>query len=112
MTERRSLSPMKRLAVFEAAKGLCHLCGLRIQVGERWEVEHRIPIAMGGADNETNMSPAHVKCHAIKSKADATNLAKVNRVRAKHRGAWKRGSFAGGWQSKWKRKVSGETVLR
>lgn len=93
MTTRRSLSPLQRLKIFEAAKGRCHLCKQRIQVGERWEVEHPIPIAMGGKDDASNMAPAHVKCHAVKSKDDARNLAKVTRTRAKHRGAWKRSAF-------------------
>jgi hypothetical protein len=54
------------------------------------------------------MLPAHKTCHGEKSKVDAGNLAKANRRRAKHLGAkqskWPR--------SKWKRKVSGETVPR
>ncbi len=109
MAARRPLSPMRKLRLFEAAGGICHICGLPIKgVSEPWEVEHRIPIAMGGADDETNMSPAHVACHAVKSKTDAGNLAKVRRVKAKHLGIKKRG-----WpKSKWRKKVSGEVVLR
>ena len=109
MTARRSLTSLQRLALFEKRGGVCHLCEQKIQVGEKWEVEHRIPLAMGGADDEANMFPAHVKCHAIKSKTDAGNLAKVNRTRAKHRGAWKTSTWP---KSKWRRKVNGQTVLR
>jgi 5-methylcytosine-specific restriction protein A len=111
MTARRSLSTTARLRIFENRGGVCHLCEQKIQVGEKWEVEHRIPLAMGGADDETNMFPAHRKCHAVKSKADAGKLAKVTRIRAKHRGAWKRtgrpvdGSVRSGWKIKMDRTV-------
>lgn len=93
MTVRRPLTPLRRLKLFEAAAGVCHLCGQKIQIGQTWEVEHRIPLAMGGADDETNMSPAHVACHAEKTRVDRRDLAKVDRIRAKHRGAWKRSGF-------------------
>lgn len=93
MTARRSLSPLARLRIFERAKGVCHLCKQRIQVGERWEVEHPIALAMGGADDETNMAPAHKKCHAGKTAEDAGDLAKAKRRKAKHVGAWKRSGF-------------------
>jgi len=108
MVKRRTLTPLQRLKVFEAARAYCHLCGQKIQVGERWEVEHRIPLAMGGADDETNMSPAHVACHVEKTRVDRRDLAKVDRIRAKHRGATR-----STWpKSKWRRKVNGTTVLR
>lgn len=106
MTRRRSWTPLRRLAVFEAHGGRCHLCGCKVQVGERWELEHRIPLALGGPDDETNVAPAHKACHARKTVVDAGNHAKAERVRAKHFGAAQRRP------SKWKRKVSGEVVSR
>jgi 5-methylcytosine-specific restriction endonuclease McrA len=68
---RRRLTDKERTAMFLAADGCCHICGGRIQAGQAWEVEHRIPIALGGADDETNWSPAHKRCHATKSATDA-----------------------------------------
>lgn len=93
MTGRRSLSPMRRLRIFEAAGGLCHLCGLRIQVGEKWEVEHRRALALGGEDDDANLSPAHVKCHAVKTADDLARTAKAKRVKAKHLGIRKPSTF-------------------
>ncbi len=92
---RRPLTSLRRLKLFEAHGGVCHICEIRIhgERGEKWDVEHVIPIAMGGKDDESNMRPAHVDCHAGKSKVDARNLAKVNRQRAKHFGAWKPSGF-------------------
>lgn len=84
---RKSLSRSQRVRVFDSAAGVCHLCGQRIQVGQPWDVEHVKPLHMGGADEPSNMRPAHVHCHRIKTSGEATIRAKTDRVRAKHIGA-------------------------
>lgn len=111
---RRSWTPRRRLALFEAHRGICHLCGERIDgTREPWEVEHLIPIAMGGEDDEANCAPAHVACHKAKTATDKGQIAKANRVRAKHNGAHRpKAIIAGSKRTKWKRKISGETVRR
>ena len=93
MTSRRSLSPLQRLKVFEAAGGVCHLCELRIQVGQPWDVEHVRPLALLGDDDQSNMRPAHKDCHATKTKADAASWSKAKRMKAKHLGIKKPGGF-------------------
>ncbi len=112
MTKRRSLSPMRRLAVFEKAGGLCHICSTRIFPSDPWEVEHIIPLALGGADEPKNMGPAHKVCHAFKTSVNAGEIARAKRRKAKHIGIKKPGTFPGGRQSKWKRKMDGSVVLR
>lgn len=111
---RRSWTPRRRLALFEAHKGICHLCGERIDgTREAWEVEHLIPVAMGGDDDEGNCAPAHAACHKAKTATDKGQIAKANRVRAKHHGAYRpKATIPGSKSSRWKRKISGETVLR
>jgi len=75
---RRSLSTRDRVKVFEAAKGVCHLCSLRIHPGEEWDVSHAIPLAIGGADDFSNMLPAHRKCHRQHTATvDAPRIAKT-----------------------------------
>jgi 5-methylcytosine-specific restriction protein A len=93
MTERRTLSASKRLAIFLKAEGCCHICKQKIHPGQLWEVEHPIPIAMGGADDETNMAPAHVKCHASKTADDLGKVAKCKRLQIRHAGIKKLRSF-------------------
>ena len=83
---RRTLSTTARVNVFKAAGGICHLCEQRIQVGERWEVEHRIPIAMGGSDTPDNMLPAHVHCHRAKTTQDVADIARAKRREARQLG--------------------------
>ena len=93
MTTRRSLSTTARVRIFEDAGGLCHICGQKIQAGQKWDVEHVIPLAMGGEDGGDNLKPAHKACHASKTAIDRRDLAKVARIRAKHIGARKRSTF-------------------
>lgn len=109
---RRSLSPTKRLAVFERHGGRCHICDQKIRVGETWEVEHVIPLALGGADDPSNMAPAHKDCHASKSVEDVGRIAKAKRQRIGHLGIRKRSPFACSRDSKWKKKLDGSVVLR
>ena len=103
MTTRRSLSRMQKLKVFEASGGVCHICGLKIF--NKWDVEHRIPLALGGADDESNWSPAHRDCHAGKTKSDVAAIARAKRRKAKHLGIRKPSSFRkpDGMKFNWKR---------
>ena len=111
---RRSWTPRRRLALFDAHKGRCHICGEKIDgTRERWDVEHLVPIALGGDDDEGNAAPAHERCHKIKTATDKAQIAKANRVRAKHNGArHSNRSFQGSRKTKWKKKISGEVVHR
>lgn len=48
---------------------VCHVCG---RPGAD-QVDHVIPLAEGGADDETNLRPIHaVPCHRDKTQAEAT----------------------------------------
>ena len=111
---RRSLSTKARAALFLDHKGQCHICGGLIQLGQAWEVEHVIPLALGGDDEPHNMRPAHAKCHRTKTADDATNTAKAKRREAKHNG-WRAPSkrpMPGSRASGWKQKLTGEWVRR
>lgn len=82
--KRRSIHGTMRVRIFLAAGGLCHICGNKIDAPkQRWDVEHVKPLSMGGADDETNMRPAHVECHAAKTAGEAPPRAKANRNRAR-----------------------------
>lgn len=113
MTDRRSLSPMRKLAVFERALGICHLCERRIRSGEKWELEHIRAIGLLGADDETNMAPAHVECHAPKTADDVARIAKAKRQAASH---WNikqsKRPMDGSKASPWRKRMSGKVELR
>ena len=88
MTKRRRLSTRDRAALFERDNGKCHMCGLRIEAGKKWDASHRIPLACGGADDMSNLSPAHKRCHRRHtSKVDQPWIAKVRHQRDAHTGA-------------------------
>lgn len=112
MTARKSMSPRRRLAVWEAARGVCHLCGQKIKAGEKWEVEHKRALALLGTDDDANLAPAHIACHAVKTKDDVGRLSKALRQRAKHLGIRKRSTFQTNRDGKYKQKIGGVTVLR
>lgn len=112
---RRSISATRRLRIFEAAGGKCHICGQKIQgLYERWDVEHIIPLALGGEDEDRNMAPAHVACHSQKTREEAPRIAKSRRMRQRSAGIPRtvRRPIPGSRRSKFKRKISGEVVKR
>ena len=110
----RRMSTTRRARIFEAAGGVCHICGERIDgTRERWEVEHKVALALTGDDSDGNLAPAHASCHAAKTKEDVRLIAKAKRVAAKHHGAWQpRSTLPGSKGSRWKRKIGGGVVPR
>jgi hypothetical protein len=100
------------LRIFARHDGICHISGRKIMPGEKWEAEHILAICNGGRNCESNMAPALVKPHKVKTAADLALKAKNDRVRKRHLGIRKRSTFPGSRDSKFKRKVSGEVVLR
>ena len=112
---RKRWTALRRARLFDAHKGLCHICGLKIDaVREGFEVEHVIPLALGGDDDEGNCRPAHVACHKDKTADDKAQIAKANRVRAKHLGARDRPRriMPGSKASPWKKRLDGTVVRR
>lgn len=89
MTTRKSISRTLRARVFDRANGVCHLCSGKITVADKWDVDHILALALGGADDESNFAPAHKRCHQTKSASDVGMIRKADRQRAKHIGAGK-----------------------
>ncbi|TXN40514.1 HNH endonuclease signature motif containing protein [Methylobacterium sp. WL7] len=86
---RKRWSAKARLRIFLAHDGRCHVCSGRITAGEAWDLDHVIPLALYGDDEEHNLAPAHKKgCHAGKTaKADVPAIAKAKRREIAHVGA-------------------------
>jgi 5-methylcytosine-specific restriction protein A len=83
-TKRKPLTPTQRLALFEAYKGLCCVCGFKIHLGEKWIDEHLRALGLGGTNQWDNRGPAHVKCAEIKTVGD---MAAINKAKAQKRSA-------------------------
>lgn len=111
--KRQKLSKKQRLECFVRHAGQCYLCGTSIRPGETWEVEHLLPVGLGGDNGVDNLRPAHTRCHKPKTKDDVGKMRKADRLKAKHFGAkQKTGSIPGSKKSGWKRKMDGTVVRR
>jgi 5-methylcytosine-specific restriction endonuclease McrA len=116
-TKRKNMTPRMRLKVWERHKGVCCLCGIKIDgTRERWIVEHIRALELGGEDVEENMGPAHEGCAIAKTggkTGDHARAAKAKRAKSKHLGIKKtKNPLPGGKGSKWKKKIDGGVVPR
>lgn len=77
--KRKSFTDAQRTKIFLHHGGKCHLCGLKIAHGEPWEVEHEKAKGLQGTDDLENTKPAHIDCHAGKTKRDVAIMRKADR---------------------------------
>jgi 5-methylcytosine-specific restriction protein A len=75
-----------RVRIFEAHGGICYLSGRKIMSGEAWELEHKKALCNGGEHRESNMAPALVAPHKLKTKADRAEKKSIDSKRKKHLG--------------------------
>ena len=108
----QAVPPRVRARVFIRDGGVCHLSGRKIRPGEKWELEHIVALCNGGEHRESNLAPALVEPHKIKTRADLRVKAKNDRVRKRHLGIRKPSKFACSRDSRFKKKITGEVVLR
>lgn len=108
-TPRAKISTRARLAVWEAHGGICCICGRKIEAGEKWIAEHVRALELGGADDQSNLAPAHESCAREKTRDDHRRAAKAKRVKARHVGAKapSKRPMPGSRASGWKRKMDG-----
>lgn len=119
-TKRRSMSPARRLRIFDKHDGICGYCHEKIMGDEGFEIEHATPLALGGKDDDgPNSYPIHKPCHHAKTFgrtrdqkrfSDISEIAKTKRLRAKRLGTKKpKRGFAKG---KLVKKIDGSVVRR
>jgi len=112
--KRVKITTSMRVKIFEKDNGICHMCKLKVDSGQEWDVSHEIPLEAGGKDDISNWFVAHRKCHRHHTATvDMPLIAKVKRIRAKNMGAKKtRSPMPMGKNSKWKKKMDGTVVRR
>jgi 5-methylcytosine-specific restriction protein A len=110
---RKNLSSKQRLQMFVDAKGICCVCGGKIDgVRDAW-IEHINPLWLNGDNSAPNMQPAHIKCAKAKTAGEATDRAKGKRIAEKHYGARKSARpMPGSRASGWRKKMNGEVIKR
>lgn len=111
---RRSVSATARVAIFTRENGMCHLCGMRVDAGQEWDVSHEIPLALGGDDHGENLRVAHRRCHRVHTaENDVPAIARAKRVEARHLGAKvSRTPMPFGKRSPLKKRMDGSVVRR
>lgn len=83
--------PRVRQRLYDAAKGICHICELPIKPTETWHLDHVISLIEGGENRESNLAPAHAHCNLAKANGEKARKAKVAATRQKHLGITKEG---------------------
>ncbi len=114
MKRRRSLSNMDRLNLFIQRHGQCAHCEMKIMPGKRWDVDHVIPIALGGSNNVENLQILCWSCHITKTAyEDIPRIAKTHRLLVRHHGAKRsRRPLPCGRESPFKKTMDGRIVKR
>lgn len=74
---RKGFTKKQAAEIFLAAGGICKIC--KEKIFGKFEVEHRVPLALSGTNDPSNLEPAHIDCHAGKTKDDQRAIAKAKR---------------------------------
>ena len=80
--------PRVKARIVLAQDGICACgCGVKLgTAGEGIDFDHDTALINGGENRESNLRALRRPCHAVKTKADVAEKAKVARVRSKHLG--------------------------
>lgn len=82
----QKVPPRVRQRVFDRYEGKCHLTGQPIGPGVPWQLDHVVPLILGGQHRESNLAPALVEPHKAKTKVEKAVKSKIAAVRQKHLG--------------------------
>lgn len=111
---RSEFSRKTKALAFTRAGGHCEDCGVKITAANPCEYDHVVPAAEGGDNSLGNCSVRCKKvCHALKTKQDVKDIARIRRCRDKNSGAARKKSrFATSRDGAWKAKIGGGVVRR
>ena len=78
--KRRAIPAKVREKLIEANAGICPVCGGE---SEKWEIDHIVPVALGGTNAYDNLQCLCKFCHVAKTRGDVRQIAKANRIKKK-----------------------------
>ena len=78
-----SMHPGRVARIFAACNGHCCGCGIKLRSGMDYEIDHRIALANGGTDDDSNLQVLCEGCHLIKTGGAVSDAAKSKRVYTK-----------------------------
>lgn len=64
--------PRRRRAIFDASGGRCHYCSTPLRLTGKWHIEHKMPRALMGSNEPTNLVASCVPCNL--KKRDRTDV--------------------------------------
>jgi len=99
--------PSVRLRIFEQHGGRCRLTGKKILAGDKWDLDHIVPLADGGENRESNLAPVLHFAHQQKTTKENKTRAKAKRNAIKHFGMTPKKP-----KSRFKRRMDGTVVFR
>ena len=67
--KRAYISPLTKKRVAAKYRWRCRLCNKLLD--GTYEIDHIIPISLGGTNDENNLAPVHRSCHQVKSANEA-----------------------------------------
>lgn len=103
--------PRVKLRVFKRYGGVCQTCFAKIMSGP--EFDHRIALINGGENRESNLVPAHPKCHKAKTREDVAEKSANARTQLHHYGIRKaKNPMPGSRASGLKKKMNGTVERR
>ena len=70
--ERQSSIPKRRQRIFDKSHGKCHYCGCSLDISGKWHIEHKMPRALFGGNEDSNLVASCVSCNH--KKRDKTDL--------------------------------------
>jgi 5-methylcytosine-specific restriction endonuclease McrA len=107
-TDDAKIPPRVKLRIFEREGGICHLTGVKIQPGDEWDADHKIPLILGGEHRESNLFPALREAHRKKTAVEMSVKSKIARVKKKHLGIKDTGQSK--FNNRFKKKLNGDVV--
>lgn len=114
-TDETPAPPRVKARIVLAQEGIC-ACGCGVKLGaaaEPIEFDHEVALINGGENREGNIRALRRPCHAVKTRADVAEKAKVARVKSKALGFRKpKFKIPGSRGTKFKKKIGGQTVRR
>lgn len=76
------MTPARRQRIVARQDCLCAMCGRGIGIVDtKFEVDHVIPLELGGSDDDTNLAAICRPCHLLKTLTDLKAIAKARRLR-------------------------------
>lgn len=78
--DRKGFTPKQRQMVYDEFDGLCG-CGCDEPLaGEAWDIDHAVPLALGGKHDLSNWIPRLKAHHKRKTASDIKSISKAKRI--------------------------------